>query len=279
VTIDLSSSSNPSTVQAGLEIFTAARPLVNDEQLPAFERLVGRTYTGKAKNLGWRELESDDSEIRLLRSRMWGTVLNLARERDLDEYARDLTLKWLGDRTSIDPGMAAAITRGVAGKADRETYQAMRAGAEALSDVTERGLITRALGWVQNPELARETPPWILTTTVPANERLAVLFGMSFSEETARILWKFIQENYPAITKRMPEGQMRDRGTVLIELSGGVCDPASRKDVQSFFSQRIGDLSGGTRTLAQTLEKIDLCIARKAELGPQMATYLNAMTP
>jgi alanyl aminopeptidase len=277
--IDLSSSTNPMTIQAGLNIFTAARPLVTDEQLPAFERLVSRTYASKAKNLGWRELEGEDPELRLLRSRMWGTVLNLAREPDLDEYARGLTLKWLGDRTSIDPGMAAAITRGIAGKADRETYQALRTGAEELKDITERGLVTRALGWVQNPELAKETPSWILTTTVPANERLVILFGLSFSEETARILWKFLQQNYPAMIERMPEGQMRDRGAMMIDLAAGVCDQTSRQEVQTFFSERIGGLSGGPRALAQTLEKIDLCVARRAALGSHMARYLNGMTP
>jgi alanyl aminopeptidase len=56
----------------------------------------------------------------------------------------------------------------------------------------------------------------------------------------------------------------------------GFCDAEHRADVASFFQDRAPKLLGGARTLAQSLEEIDLCIALKREQGPSVSSFLKA---
>ena len=41
------------------------------------------------------------------------------------------------------------------------------------------------------------------------------------------------------------------------------------------FADRVKDYNGGPRTLAQTLEGIDLCIAARKSLTPELTAFLN----
>jgi cytosol alanyl aminopeptidase len=45
--------------------------------------------------------------------------------------------------------------------------------------------------------------------------------------------------------------------------------------LDSFFADRVKDYNGGPRTLAQTLEGIDLCIAARKSLAPELTAFLN----
>ena len=47
--------------------------------------------------------------------------------------------------------------------------------------------------------------------------------------------------------------------------------------MDSFFSDRVKDYNGGPRTLAQTLEGIDLCIAARKSLTPELTAFLNQL--
>jgi alanyl aminopeptidase len=55
----------------------------------------------------------------------------------------------------------------------------------------------------------------------------------------------------------------------------GLCTAAEREELRTFFGERVASISGGPRDLAQTLEQIDLCVARKAAHQKEMADYLS----
>jgi cytosol alanyl aminopeptidase len=46
--------------------------------------------------------------------------------------------------------------------------------------------------------------------------------------------------------------------------------------LDSFFADRVKDYNGGPRALAQTLEGIDLCIAARKSLAPELTAFLNS---
>ena len=274
--IRFASSDNREIVNAAITIFGSARTLVPQDQRQSFEHLVGRTFADRARKLGWRPGANEDDETRLLRSSLLAAVLNWGNEKDLDAEARSLTLKWLSDRTALDPGVTRSIVFGAARKSDKELFTGLRTAAEELSDVTERGFATGALGSVVDPQIAREALQWVLTTKRPPNERMNVLFGLGVKPETAPVQWEFVQQNYSRIMERLPDQMSIDRGTLIIEMVGGLCTARARKEVQTFFAERSTALSGGPRALAQTLEKIDLCVARRTAQEPPMVRYLQA---
>jgi alanyl aminopeptidase len=58
---------------------------------------------------------------------------------------------------------------------------------------------------------------------------------------------------------------------------GGVfCDEKHLKDVEAFFTpERVAHIEGGPRTLASTLENIQLCVARRKAQEPSAREFFS----
>ena len=260
---------------AAINIFGSARLLVKEDQQSAFEHLIGQTFADKARRLGWTAAASEDDDTRLLRSLLLQTVLTWGREKDFDAQARSLTIKWLADRKSLDPLLARGIVNSAARKGDKELFTALRAAAEELTDVSERAIATASLAAVVDPQIAREALEWVLTTNRPPNERMGVLVGIGAKPETAHVMWDFLTQHYSTLVERLPEVPSIDRGALVIGMVGGLCTEASRQEVHAFFADRSKNLSGGPRALAQALETMDLCVARRTAQQAAMTRYLS----
>ncbi|HEX5229608.1 MAG TPA: hypothetical protein VFW44_17975, partial [Bryobacteraceae bacterium] len=66
-----------------------------------------------------------------------------------------------------------------------------------------------------------------------------------------------------------------DYAAMLPSVGGTFCDSKHRIELDAFFADRVKDYNGGPRTLAQTLEGIDLCIAARKSMGPELAAFLD----
>jgi alanyl aminopeptidase len=53
------------------------------------------------------------------------------------------------------------------------------------------------------------------------------------------------------------------------------CDTKNQAEVEAFFAGKINTLTGGPRTLAQSLESIDLCMAKVQKHKAEMDTWLG----
>jgi cytosol alanyl aminopeptidase len=61
----------------------------------------------------------------------------------------------------------------------------------------------------------------------------------------------------------------------LAGIGGSFCDPEHRADLEAFFKDRAATAPGGPRILAQTLERMDLCIAMRAAHQSSVTTFLK----
>jgi hypothetical protein len=64
-------------------------------------------------------------------------------------------------------------------------------------------------------------------------------------------------------------------GPDLIDVITASCDAGKRADAAAWAEQHVEPLEGGLRTSAQSLEQMDLCIARRAAMGPELDTWLE----
>ena len=53
------------------------------------------------------------------------------------------------------------------------------------------------------------------------------------------------------------------------------CDAAGRKAAQEFFDPNAGQIAGAPRHLAQALQRVDLCIAKRAQQAASVAAFLK----
>jgi alanyl aminopeptidase len=263
-------------VSSACGIFAAARTVVEPEELPALERLLTKTIASKVRSLGWKPLATEPEDIRLLRSILLRAIFLLGDDKELNERARTLALAWLADPKSLHPDITREVVVGSAARADPGFFNALRTAAEKITDASWKSTVLLALGLVRNPELAEQALAWVLSSKRTPDEQMSVLTSLA-KPETADVLLRLLQTDYDTIVQRLPQVRSLDRGTSAIQWLSSLCSPEARREVHAFFAERSKSMSGGPRALAQTLEKIDLCVARKAAQQAAATQYLKTV--
>jgi alanyl aminopeptidase len=67
----------------------------------------------------------------------------------------------------------------------------------------------------------------------------------------------------------------RDSAAWLLATGGYLCDAGQRQQVADFLGPHALRIDGGARALAQSLERVDLCIAQREALRPGLERFLG----
>jgi alanyl aminopeptidase len=116
----------------------------------------------------------------------------------------------------------------------------------------------------------------VLSKTIPLADGFTLLLssGQSFPD-TRKMPFQFIKAHFEEIMKDHPSIFGNDMGAYLPFAGGSFCDAESRREVQSFFAPKVDQYAGAPRNLAQVLEGIDLCIARKTAQQDSVKAFLE----
>jgi alanyl aminopeptidase len=116
----------------------------------------------------------------------------------------------------------------------------------------------------------------VLTKSIPMVDGFSVMLnaGQNYSD-TRTMAFDFIKVHFDEIMKGNPNIFGNDLGSFLPQAGASFCDARSRYDLQAFFGPRVGKYVGAPRTLAQVVEGIDLCIARKAAQEASVRAFLE----
>lgn len=152
--------------------------------------------------------------------------------------------------------LPAAVRQG--GAATWDDVQA-RLGTE--TDPLTRTLLLAALGSSTEPALAARARDLALDQRLRTNEVFVPLQGQGSDVRTRDALWTWMGTNYDALLARLPEtwGDAAIAGG-----SSGFCSEEKAAEVESFFQSRPKKSDALGRALAQAVEEIRLCAAKKA---------------
>ena len=139
------------------------------------------------------------------------------------------------------------------------------------TDAVVRGRALTAAGNTKDPAKAAEVRELVLSPDLRNNEIWRILFPQAFMPETRDATWTWLTQNLDRVLARMPEpgwGQITFVGRAF-------CDAEKRDEVEAFFADRIDNMTGGPRNLAQALERVDLCIAKVERHRADMDAWLG----
>jgi alanyl aminopeptidase len=139
------------------------------------------------------------------------------------------------------------------------------------TDAVVRGRALEAIGSTKNPVKAAEIRELVLSPELRDNEIFSILFPQVLMPETRDATWLWFQQNIDRILPRIPE----DSWGRMTFVGSAFCNTEKRAEVQAFFAERINNLTGGPRSLAQTLEGIDLCAAKVQQHKTEMDVWLG----
>jgi alanyl aminopeptidase len=260
--------------------------LLKGESVPANlrekgARFIQREFGEKALALGWIAKPGDTDDTRLLRQKLVPFVAGTGEEKELIEQAEMLARQWLETRPRTSPGriapeMLEPVLRIAAEFGNRDLFDALRTAAIRERDHHVREVLLEALGSFRSPQLARASLDLLLSKDFDPRESFyPLLFGPLSYADTRDVPFEFVKRHLDALLKRLPREVGEDYAAMLPSVGGGFCDAKRRDELDSFFADRVKDYNGGPRTLAQTLEGIDLCIAARKSLTPELTAFLN----
>jgi cytosol alanyl aminopeptidase len=240
-------------------------------QRPSYERYLRKTFGAKARALGFTPVKGESEDQALLRPELLWTVAYEARDPALSAKARALAVRWLDDRKAVAPELVPVVLHVAADTADAALHARMVAEAKKSEDRRERGWLLEALGAVRDPKLIEKNLDLVLGQDFDLRESFTLMTGPMNRPETRQQAYEFLKKNYDAVVARFP----RDYTAYIATSAGAFCDPEHRADAQAFFGERSPKLPGGPRVLAQTLERMDLCIAQKEAQSQSIQAFLS----
>ena len=249
--------------------------LIPDNLIPSYQRFLRRNFQARAHQLGWIPKPTDDDDTRLLRPSIVPPVASVGGDRELAQEAIALTDKWFADHNAIDPNMLSAVLGTAAFYGDTSLFDRFLAEFKKTQDKHIRQSLVSAMSSFRNPAAIEAGMNALVNGEVPFIEGSHLLFSGQGQAATRKLALEFLKTHWDQVVSKMPRGGGFDFGSVLPNVGSSYCDAKSRDDLNAFFSPRIGQFVGAPRALSQTLEAIDLCIARKAAQGPSVAAFLS----
>lgn len=259
------------TVSAALGVPIGFEDWVPAELRGKYEYWLRTTFGPGATQVGLLPHAGDTLDLEVTRSELIRAVAWTARDpglvgeavaaadhwRDLPRSIRGLVLQLAVDAR---PELAARIQRDVVTEVDRARRGEMYA---ALAAVRDEKVQTAALAMVLDPKLdIRETITLIEGATGEARQA------------TAR---EFFRAHKTEILARMPEQSTTGDSAAYAYLFTQVCQADQRDAVVAYVTREFAVLSGGKQIVAQAIESMDQCIARRALLVPELRGWLTGV--
>ncbi len=238
-------------------------------------KFIRDVFGARAAALGWNPRPGDDDDTRLLRRDLVPFVASVGEEKTLVDQAGVLARKWLDDRSAVDPNMLGGVLETAAEFGDQALFDRLLAAVRAEKDRRVRSVLFEALGSFRDPKIAGEAMALLTTGEFDARESFfALLFGPLSYPETRDLPFEFMRKNIDSLAAHVPREVGEDFAANFPVAGEAFCDAKRRDEVKNFFEERVKKYTGGPRTLAQVIERIDVCIGQRQALEPGLKQFL-----
>jgi aminopeptidase N len=219
--------------------------------------------------IGFTGPSSESDDRRSLRAAVVAALGTIGRDPDVVAKSRSAVDRALSGATPIEPTLAGAVVKTAAIHGDAALFDALLGAAERASDPDEHYRYLYALADFRAPALVDRGLQLALTPQLRSQDT-AIYLGRFFSNPDARDrALSFLTEHWDALESKIV---IAGGDTNLVRSMSTFCDTRSRERIASLFSEH--KLPGAVRTLDQTLEQIDNCIALREEQAPVVQAWL-----
>ena len=218
----------------------------------------------------------DDPEMAIMKSSLERFLIQTGQDEALRQDLANAAAAFIGmdgaasDRAITTDEYLTAMAIGLQVYGEPFLERLLAARGEFDDPVFEQA-VAFAIGQNQDPGLVDRILELALTGDLGSRETRTIVRGQMRQAQTRDATWMWVQENFPAYIEVIP--RQRKRSTPA--LADAMCSLSSREDLVTLFEQ-YGDLAEGhERALSQTIERIELCAALKAEKGEEVRAFFR----
>ncbi|MFY0562954.1 ERAP1-like C-terminal domain-containing protein [Archangium lansingense] len=246
------------------------------DRLPEADRPLYRAwlrdlYAPRARALGWTPKPGEGDEVKQLRSALLGVAAVGGQDPALIQEGSRLARAFLADRKAVHPEVAWTAVRVAARSGDRALFDTLLAQARTAKDRNERVRLLSTLGAFRDPALVKEALALVAGDEFDVRETTSILYQAFFSAESREQAWDFYRQNFDALSSRMRSDELNG----LIGMVGDLCDEQRRAEAEAFLRSRVEKIEGGPRSLARSLESIQLCMESERRNQPGVREFLR----
>ena len=191
---------------------------------------------------------------------------------EVQQRARELAVGYTAQPTTLPGTLAPTVLRVAAAAGDARLYEQYLAQVHKLAGQPEEYYrFFNALSWFRNPALVRRTLDFAISPVVRTQDTgalIANLIARPWSQDTA---WEFTKAQWPVLVEKL--GTFQGIPTIISSL-GSMCSREKAEDVRRFFASN--PVSSSERTLAQALERIEVCAALAERQSAPLSAWLQS---
>ncbi len=256
----------------------AFRWLDGDPLLPSVAKRVRAVYRPIYDRAGSEPKKGEAMEQKLLRRAALSYLALLGDDAAVKKRSTELTRSYLGSggdgkihKDAMEADVVGVILQIAGESADPALYDALVTHIATAEDEELRGNLLRGASSPRNSELAAKARGLALDPLLRQSELLVPLMSQMAHPITRPATWAWVKLHIDELVERMPPRLAGYFPMIGAEL----CDVAAVDEVRQLFEPRLPRLLGGQRTLANAIEAIELCAARKQAQLPSLRKYLE----
>jgi cytosol alanyl aminopeptidase len=244
---------------------------LDDAMYQAARRWYHKTFSARARQLGWHRRPNDSEELHELRR----SIVPLVAYDDpaLTAEATKLADQWLTTRSGIPDDLVWAILSTAARHGNAALFERYLAMAKEPRDRSEKQRMLGQLGSFDDPALSEKALALVLGHDFDLRDTLGILFRVLTRRETRELGIGFITAHVDELLARMREDEV---AALLGGLAGLFCDPAHKDQMAALARPRAPRFGGAENYVTRGLEEADQCIAYTRRVLPALHRVLDA---
>ncbi|HEY0189516.1 MAG TPA: M1 family metallopeptidase [Kofleriaceae bacterium] len=270
------------TVQPAVQLAGELRRIVPAELRPRYEAWLRQTFTPGAAKAGFVPRTSDSLDTEVTRGLLIQAAAWQGRDPRLVADAVRLADRW----RDLPQGVRGSVLD-LAVDASPAVFDRVRKEVMTEQDRTRRTEMLHALGSVRDAARQQQALLLVIDPKLDARETINLLFGAAgrgrridggaLDDASLAVAQQFFRDHQAQIMKSIPEDGTAGAASTIGALFTQTCRADQRDAITAYVQQTFGSLPGGARTVAQFLEEMDLCIARRTTLEPQVRGWLTGL--
>jgi aminopeptidase N len=245
--------------------------LTTDVTRPKFEAFTRGLLRPLFDQLGFTPKPADTDSQRELRAVVIDAIGTAGGDPDVIAKSRAALDHALSGGPPLDATLAGPIVTVAATHGDAKLHAALKAASDRATSPDEHYRYLYALTEFRDPVLIDRSLEYALSSQLKSQDT-AIYLAQFFGNPVARPrAWAFAKQYWEVLA---PKLTIFGGDTNFTAALSAFCDARTRDDVKSFFAAH--KLTGATRTLDQTLERIDNCIDLRERQTDALTAWINS---
>jgi cytosol alanyl aminopeptidase len=265
---------DPHLLDVAAALATSIEPYVTSEQRASYGRFLASAFARHAREMGWKGRPSESPQASRLRPRLLELAAVEGKDPALIAQARRLAEGYLANPTTLDP-RSATVALTAAARVDATLFDRLEKAFSKTEDRQVRAALLAGMVSSRGPGHLDRTLRRLTDGSLQLDELATLLLTAMKDPERRDPTFDFLVESYPQITGPLSP-YVRP---ALVRVAGSFCDHEHRQQADTSLRAKVKDLPGGTKTMDETVEALDLCIARRARFEDDIAAFLARQAP